>query len=479
MIFNTQPRALQTAWSVLVVRILRLDSLFAKLFVTCIATLAFSLILAALSVIYFFEYHPSETIGRLEVSRLTYRLASTVRLDGQGHPLSVVLPAEYETIHSEFSEDTGYQIINNQGVVIFSSSTFAIPVEYIGGTIKTGRLPFQRNGFFFHVETTPIEKARGTYFMQVATSERLDATFAKLKINMILRVIEICFLIATAIFAITMYATFSRLIDPIKKASASAIGITPKNLSERLSIRGIPSELRPLVESFNDALGRLEKEYQSQQIFLASAAHELQTPLTLIRGQVEMLDVAPNKSRILRDVDLMSRQVRQILHLVEVSEARNYKFSRIDFHAVIKDVVNYLSPRLEARNIFVEIRSEDSALYMQADEGALFTLLKNLLENAVTFAPNNSAVEVGADDSSITIRDRGIGIEKEHIPFIFTRFWRAPNNKHEGAGLGLAICEQIARAHGWQIAAERMNPGTQFVISFKHPWWIASSPHIS
>lgn len=94
-----------------------------------------------------------------------------------------------------------------------------------------------------------------------------------------------------------------------------------------------------------------------------------------------------------------------------------------------------------------------------ADRGALFTLLKNLMENAIQHAPAGSDVHVDINAQTITLRDYGPGVAIDELPLLFTRFWRGTHRRDSGAGLGLAICQEIAVAHGWTLTAKNVQPG--------------------
>src|SRR5690606_10839049 len=131
----------------------------------------------------------------------------------------------------------------------------------------------------------------------------------------------------------------------------------------------------PLVHSFNSALDRLERGYRVQQEFLATAAHELKTPLALIRAQVELRGESDDRDSLLGDVEHMSRQVQQLLLLAEASEVQNYGFAIIDVQEVAQDVVAYLQRMAEAAHVQVTCAGSASVARWHADRSALFTLL--------------------------------------------------------------------------------------------------------
>lgn len=254
------------------------------------------------------------------------------------------------------------------------------------------------------------------------------------------------------------------MLKPLRDASDAAAQITPRHLKTRLSTHGVPSELKPLINAFNEALGRLENGFLVQQQFLAAAAHEFQTPLTLIRGQIELQPEIKERDLLFREIDLMSRQVRQLLHLAEVSEAQNFDFGEVNIADVAQDVVAYLARKADAKQVTLRVDERDMAPSIWADKSALFILLKNIVENAINASPVHGIVLLTIDGISIEISDEGPGIRKDHLPFLFKRFWRAPDARHDGAGLGLAICKEIAAVHDWRLTVSSLSIGTRFTV---------------
>ena len=442
------------------------DTLSSRLTAICLLALTLSLVVIMAGVEYAFTHYPAEMFIRGEIDSAAHRLARSVQFDAEGRPVSLVVAPEIEKFHSTFAQDTGYQVVDPQGNAVLSMMPMIVSVPHEGDWLHTPRSRFESGGKTFYVETVPVPGARRPYFLQVVTSEAFDTALVRIKHGAVPKVVVFTFLLAVLVFGITMRVTLRRLVKPIREVSQAAAGITPQNLTTRLSLQDIPGEMRPLVASFNDALARLEEGYLAQQTFLAAAAHELQTPLTLIRGQIEMQPASPDTHQILHDVDAMSRQVRQLLHLMEASVLQNYEFSQVDPQHVVRDVTSHLARSAAARGVRLETSLRTAARQVRADEGGLFILLKNLLENALAYAPRGSIVMIKVDASSISVSDEGPGIDEAHLPFIFSRFWRAPNNKAEGSGLGLAICKEIALAHGWRLIAARTQPGTLFTIQF-------------
>src|SRR6202011_4092903 len=192
---------------------------------------------------------------------------------------------------------------------------------------------------------------------------------------------------------VAVYFTLRKVLKPLRETSAAAACIDAHNLSKRLPMRNLPTEFHPLVDAFNLTLDRLEKGYIVQRAFLAGAAHELKTPLALIHAQIDM-EGTTDREVLLHDLDLMARQVNQLLHLAEASETQNYVFEALDAAAVAEDVVDYLRRLAQLREVYVDIHCTPSIPALQADRGALFMLLKNLVENAIQHSPVSGVVTV-------------------------------------------------------------------------------------
>jgi signal transduction histidine kinase len=280
-----------------------------------------------------------------------------------------------------------------------------------------------------------------------------------LKYEMLIAVVSL------VLFSVGIHVSLGRLLRPLRLASAAAARIAPRNIEMRLATAQMPRELRPLIRAFNLALDRLEQGYRVQQEFLASAAHELKTPLALIRGQVELSDLA-DRDLLLDDIDRMARQVHQLLHLAEVSEAGNYEFEPVEPAAVAAEVTAFLQRLAQRGGVHLELRAAAGLAPRRADRGAVFVLLKNLVENAIQHSPQGACVTIVLDDAGMTVRDEGEGLLAEHLPDLFKRFWRGPGRRDSGAGLGLAICHEIATAHGWSLHARNGVVGAEFVLAF-------------
>jgi len=320
-----------------------------------------------------------------------------------------------------------------------------------------------------HAATVPMMHEGHRWYVQFAVSDRLVLRVRKSVGMMALwQGIAATCLTFFVIFLVTTNFTLRRALEPLRTASATAQRITPRTLNERLDAGAQPVEIGPLVEAFNHALDRLQRGFRTQQEFLASAAHELKTPLALIRAQLE-LGARGEREQILLllDVDRMARQIQQLLMLAEVSEPQNYRFSSLDVKPAVQEVFDFMSRVAERHAVRLGLRIDDDVRHWHADRSAVFTLLKNLLENAIQHSPRDGVVVLTVHRSGFAVQDHGPGVPAEQLPRIFDRFWRGPARKEDGAGLGLSICKEIVAAHGWQIQARCAAPGFEIHVAMR------------
>ncbi|WP_199541367.1 sensor histidine kinase [Paraburkholderia kururiensis] len=442
-------------------------SLSARLWVTTVVALATSLTALAALVIYVFDRYPEQTLGRRELVENVRTVVDAINFDNGGVPVSVRLPEREGWLFRVASTELKYRVLNEQGHILLASDRDKSAGPWLADDLSVDASKIVHatiGGQRFSVATQQVARGRSVYYVQTATSVRFIKALVSLKVKPIPALVRIILLVAVVIFGLALPFTIRRVLKPLRDASDAAAQITPRNLKTRLSARGIPSEIKPLINAFNEALERLENGFTVQQQFLATAAHELQTPLTLIRGQIELQSEIREKDLLFREIDLMSRQVRQLLHLAEVSDAQNFTFGEVNTADVAHEVIGYLARKADDKQVSLRIEERAALPAIWADKGALFILLKNIVENAIHASPANGIVLIPIDAASIGISDEGPGIREDHLPFLFKRFWRAPDARHEGAGLGLAICKEIALAHGWRLTVSAFSAGTGFTV---------------
>jgi two-component system OmpR family sensor kinase len=235
---------------------------------------------------------------------------------------------------------------------------------------------------------------------------------------------------------------------------------------QRLPIDGMPNELLPFIESINRLLDRIGAMFDQQRRFVADAAHELRTPITALSLQIENLehgDLPPDtRERInsLKDGARRSRRLlEQLLALArfEANTELTPPITRLDH--VSRDVVSETLQRVSARNIDLGFERCDPVA-VRADAASLAALVRNLVENAVRYTPDNGRIDLvigeDGDQALFQVSDSGPGIDKADMPRIFEPFFRSARAVGEGTGLGLSIVERICKRLSGTVAVENI-----------------------
>jgi two-component system, OmpR family, sensor kinase len=273
------------------------------------------------------------------------------------------------------------------------------------------------------------------------------------------------------------FAVASRVAAPLRRMARVAARVDGGDLSPRMEVGSRHDEVRVLAEAFDHMLDRVQDAFDRQTAFVADASHELRTPLTVVRGQLEVLALAdrPDAAEVRRveklvglEVDRMSRLVQDMLLLAQADEEGFLRPSVIELRPFLIDLVRGLadaaSQRLELGAI--------PELLVEADEDRLAQALRNLLQNAIAHTANDGlialSVEAGDGRLRFVVDDDGPGIPEDQRAAVFDRFHRLDEGRSRdagGAGLGLAIVQAIASAHGGRVwAAAAPAGGARLVL---------------
>jgi signal transduction histidine kinase len=246
---------------------------------------------------------------------------------------------------------------------------------------------------------------------------------------------------------------FRKALHPLEEASALAQKIGPTRTDIRLPEARMPRDVLPLVRAVNEALQRLEHGFTVQQEFVADAAHELRTPLAILRAEVEALADRQAAGELLSDIAGMTRIVNQLIETAEFDRLTIRPGDVADISAVCIDVAAFMAPVAVAQGRSIAVAGASEPVWVEGNAGALFQAVRNLVENAVTHTASATTVEIAAQrDGTIVVSDAGPGIPAGQHELIFQRFWRSDRRRAGSAGLGLAIVARIVSAHGGSIA---------------------------
>jgi two-component system OmpR family sensor kinase len=227
----------------------------------------------------------------------------------------------------------------------------------------------------------------------------------------------------------------------------------------------VPAELRPLIEEINALLGRLAASMAAQRRFVADAAHELRTPVAALSLQVQVAERAARPAErsaafgeLRKGTERATRMVEQLLRLAQLApDALPPSFEPVDLASVAREVVGEMAARASAEGIDLGADAADAAPVLGA-RAELHSLITNLVDNALRYAPQGSEVTVRVSSEAahvaMAVIDAGPGIAPAEREAVFERFQRRPGDSTPGTGLGLAIARAIVERHGGAISLE-------------------------
>jgi len=243
----------------------------------------------------------------------------------------------------------------------------------------------------------------------------------------------------------------------------------------------LPQEVAPLVQELNRLLVRLHAAFQRQRAFIADAAHELRSPLTAVRLDLQLLDRAADESSRLDARANLGAAVERAIHLVEqlLTLARNEprderdELAPILLEAAAAEGIADTHALALAHNIDLGLQAAANSAVL-GDREALRTLVRNLVDNAVRYTPEGGRVQVGirntADGAVLEVDDSGPGIPAADRERAFDRFYRRANAPQGGSGLGLAIVKAIADRHGARVSLDDApGGGLRVAVAFPRP----------
>ena len=232
--------------------------------------------------------------------------------------------------------------------------------------------------------------------------------------------------------------------------------------------RKVPKELSPFIEALNDMLSRLDRVLQQQKQFTSDAAHELRTPLSLIKSTLQTTQMLQSEQEryqaaindSLEDIDRMEKIIRQMLILARLDEVELDKtHEEVQIDVLLKELAETFDKKMKISDGKV-IFEEHPEVIIHGNIDELIHLFSNILENAAKYGPANGTISISLKSESdnyiiVTIHDQGGEIPNESIPHLFDRFYRVDPSrspKTGGAGLGLAIAREIALRHNGDIS---------------------------
>ena len=280
-------------------------------------------------------------------------------------------------------------------------------------------------------------------------------------------------LVLPVLLGVMAWAT-RQALAPVRTLTGE-LGQRGANELQPLAVDEAPSELRPLVGAMNGLFRRIEETLARERRFTADAAHELRTPLAVLRAQWDRLRLADNPAeRALAEaglgvsIDRLDRLVSQMLALSRVDASTGLQNTApVDWPALVEQAINDVLPLADRRRIELGCDWPPTGVKpfpLRGDAGLLAVLLRNLLDNAVRYAPEGSPVQLHFGAHALRVENDGPPLPPAVLFHLGERFRRHDGQAESGSGLGVSIAQRIAGLHGLQLR-HRTRPGGQGVVA--------------
>lgn len=262
-------------------------------------------------------------------------------------------------------------------------------------------------------------------------------------------------LVALPLMLLILIVLLSLELKPLKKL-AQALRLRDPESEEPLSLKGIPGEVRPLVESLNQLFTRIHTTMVRERRFTSDAAHELRSPLTALKVQTEVAQLSDDDPQARQKalvqmqagIDRATRLVDQLLTLSRLDSLDNLQdVAEISLEELLQSSVMDIYHSAQQAHIDVRLQINAHGITCTGQPLLLSLMVRNLLDNAIRYSPRGSIVEVTLNARNFSVKDNGPGIAPEVLMHIGERFYRPPGQSVTGSGLGLSIVRRIATLH--------------------------------
>lgn len=375
--------------------------------------------------------------------------------------------------------DRWVQIVDAQGRVLARSTNLgaaSLPAPAaLMARMAAGDTVFETLDHFaeepVRIVSLPVRAVPLRYTVQVAGSLD-DVRHVVASASVMFLALALALLVALTVASASITRWVFRSIDDIV-GQAQRIG--EGNLDQRLSHPGTRDEIGHLVDTLNDMLDRIDQSFQIQRRFTSDASHELRSPLSRLRAEIEITLRRPRDAAeyvdtlrsCMEEVERLTLLVEELLALARYDAGQDRDASSsTSLGEIVAAAIGRAQATALQRQVRLTLHAADAPVRAAIGEGAATLIVVNLLENAVKFTPAGGAVEVriwrDGEQACLRVSDSGPGIGVDELPHLFERFYRgasARSGSAAGVGLGLALTQTIVQGHGGRIEAANLPAG--------------------
>jgi signal transduction histidine kinase len=436
----------------------RFRSIITRIVVLHVVAIGVTSILMPLALYYLLD-QAANNLHRDALRSQAFTISSFLRPQPDGG-LALDIPTEVQPLYSGNYGLYAYAILDTQGRVLFSSRSDGGPLFTPDEqSVSDWFIRRRSTGAVLFGVSVPRPIGDRMYFIQVGQDlAHRDVIIDDVVASFFPRVAWITFPILLLLLLIDILI-FRRALDPVREASTTAAAIGPQRTEVRLPEQSMPAEIAPLVHAVNQALDRLETGFRAQRDFTADMAHELRTPLSIVRARVDSLEPGPIRDALRADLVNMTRTVNQVLDIAELESFIVATDARADLHEVCADAVGLMAPLAVELGKTIALTGDPGPVWVRGHAEALFRAVRNLIENALRHTPPGLSIEVEVLKDGVRVLDDGPGVPEADRESIFRRFWRRDRASGDSRGLGLAIVARVAEAHDGSVTVENRPEG--------------------
>ncbi|NMG08748.1 ATP-binding protein [Brasilonema sp. UFV-L1] len=413
---------------------------------------------------YLYSQLETSLLGQLDTAlKITASEISTTLVEQNGHPAFKITKDSEAMTHQLANAGFAVRLLAPNGQIWDAIGHYQeVPLSI---PRKPGYINLTKYNKIWRVYSQPLPKSPKTGWLQIAQS--LEPISEALEHLLTLMLFSCPLILLIAAFGGLFLA--ERALRPIDRIIRTAQAIGPNDFTQRIAYRGPFDEVGRLAFTIDRMLDRLQAAFEHERRFMADASHELRTPLTVIKGRI---GVTLSRSRTLeeyentltdlqREVDRLIRLSNGLLFLTRLEQSElgyDASLTNVDLSHLLEVLIEQIQLLAEVENITI-VTNIDSCIWIVGNCDHLTSIFLNLLDNAIKYTPNGGQVTVKAQQdrlqARIAVTNTGKGIEPEHLPHLFKRFYRVESARSRstgGAGLGLAIAYEIVRLHHGTIS---------------------------
>lgn len=416
-------------------------------------------------------------------------LSEHLEIDHAGLRINFALPASEDRKSFPFILQETYYFVRSLDGKIISRGMEPSPFHQIPFDPKLPKkedythrfFTFEHNDNPYRAVNLKITNVSGReMILQVATPS--DALEAQERRHLLMTSLMVPILIL--ISSLASYFIAGNALIPIRTLTDTANNIAAKNLSLRVPEVNTGDEVEDLAKTLNTLLERLEVSFKAQEHFVSNASHQLNTPLAIIKGELDVLESKPRQIEdYIRFQKSLREEIERLIELVKnmllvsrvESGLENFIFHPLRIDDLLLTTSSRLSYKAREKRITVRFNISEEipheSLTVMGEKQLLDSLFENILDNAIKYSPEDSTIQIDIQERDgkleVWIQDEGPGIQEDFQTLLTKRFHRSPGISIPGTGIGLPIANRIAGYHHAIISLERPGPrGSRFIIRF-------------